>query len=165
MTYKSTGHGYVFWQDELLLPMKKLSKEGKRMYFRKTVAFEDAPNYWEYICEDGMWNVYYVKRGVNRRMAQCNIGEFSPESILCRIADKDITVNDCKKVEEHVVRMGKQTIMAGVFWSIEYDGKSVFDLMEEKQKMPYAHIKMVIANEGGYIDDEGIIHRGTCKGN
>ena len=98
MTYKSIEHGYVFWQDELLLPMKKLSKEGKRMYFRKTVEFEDAPNYWEYVCEDGMWNVYYVKRGVNRRMAQCNIGKFSPESILCRIADKDINVKDCIKV-------------------------------------------------------------------
>lgn len=165
MTYKSVEHGYVFWQDELLLPMKKLSKEGKRMYFRKTVEFDEAPNYWEYICEDGMWNVYYVKRGVNRRMAQCNIGKFAPQAILTRIADKDITVNDCKKVEEHVVRMGKQTIMAGVFWSIEYDGKSVFDLMEEKQKMPYAHIKMVIANEGGYIDDVGIIHKGACTGN
>lgn len=165
MTYKSVEHGYVFWQDELLLPMKKLTKEGKRMYFRKTVEFEDAPNYWEYVNEGGMWNVYYVKRGVNRRLAQSNIGKFAPQTILTRIADKDITVNDCKKVEEHVVSMGKQTIMAGVFWSIEYDGKSVFDLMEEKQKMPYAHIKMVIANEGGYIDDEGIIHRGTCKGN
>lgn len=163
MTYKSVEHGYVFWNDEILIKFK--TKNDKDAYLKKEVPFEDAPNYWEYICEDGMWNVYYVKRGVNRRMAQCNIGKFSPESILCRIADKDITVNDCKKVEEHVVSMGKQTVMAGVFWSIEYDGKSVFDLMEEKQKMPFAHIKMVIANEGGYIDDEGIIHKGTCTGN
>lgn len=165
MTYKSIEHGYVFWQDELLLPMKKLSKEGKRMYFRKTVEFEDAPNYWEYICEDGMWNVYYVKRGVNRRMAQCNIGKFSPESIMCRIADRDISVTDCRKVEEEHGRQVDRTPIVGIFWSIEYDGRSVFDLMEEKQKMPYAHIKMVIANEGGFIDDKGIIHKGTCKGN
>lgn len=165
MTYKSIEHGYVFWQDELLLPMKKLSKEGKRMYFRKTVEFEDAPNYWEYICEDGMWNVYYVKRGANRRMAQCNIGKFSPESILCRIADRDISVTDCRKVEEEHGRQVDRTPIVGIFWSIEYDGRSVFDLMEEKQKMPYAHIKMVIANEGGFIDDKGIIHKGTCKGN
>ena len=26
--------------------------------------------------------------------------------------------------------------------------------------MPYAHIKMVISNEGGFIDDKGIIHKG-----
>jgi len=163
MTYKSIEHGYVFWNDEILIKFK--TKNDKDAYLKKTVPFEDAPNYWEYIDEGGMWNIYYVKRGVNRRLAQSNIGKFAPQAILTRIADKDITVNDCKKVEEHVVRMGKQTIMAGMFWSIEYDGKSVFDLMEEKQKMPFAHIKMVIANEGGYIDDEGIIHRGTCKGN
>lgn len=163
MTYKSIEHGYVFWNNEILIKFK--TKNGKDAYLKKEIPFDEAPNYWEYICEDGMWNVYYVKRGANRRMAQCNIGKFAPQAILTRITDKDITVNDCKKVEEHVVSMGKQTVMAGVFWSIEYDGKSVFDLMEEKQKMPYAHIKMVIANEGGYIDDEGIIHRGTCKGN
>lgn len=161
MTYKSTGHGYVFWQDELLLPMKKLTKEGKRMYFRKTIEFEDAPNYWEYICEDGMWNVYYVKRGVNRRMAQCNIGKFSPESILCRIADKDISVTDCRKVEEEHGRQVDRTPVTGLFWSKEFDGKSVFDLMEQWSKMPYAHVKMVIENEGGSIDKEGIIHKGN----
>ena len=165
MTYKSVEHGYVFWQNELLLPMKKLSKEGKRMYFRKAVEFEDAPNYWEYICEGGMWNVYYVKRGVNRRLAQSNIGKFAPESIIARLSDKDISVNDCRKVEEEHGRQVDRTPIVGIFWSIEYDGKSVFDLMEEKQKMPFAHIKMVIANEGGYIDDEGIIHKGTCTGN
>lgn len=161
MTYKSIEHGYVFWQDELLLPMKKLSKEGKRMYFRKAVAFEDAPNYWEYICEDGSWNVYYVKRGINRRMAQCNIGKFSPESILCRIADKDISVTDCRKVEEEHGRQVDRTPVTGLFWSKEFDGKSVFDLMEQWPKMPYAHVRMVIENEGGSIDKEGIIHKGN----
>ena len=161
MTYKSIEHGYVFWQDELLLPMKKLTKEGKRMYFRKTVAFEDAPNYWEYICEDGMWNVYYVKRGINRRLAQCNIGKFAPESIIARLSDKDISVTDCRKVEEEHGRQVDRTPVAGLFWSKEFDGKSVFDLMEQWPKMPYAHVKMVIANEGGSIDKEGIIHKGN----
>lgn len=165
MTYQSCGHGYVFWNDRLMLPMKRKSPDEKQRFFIKEIPFEEAPNYWEYVCEDGMWNVYYVKRNKFRRLAQSNIGKFSPEAILTRISDKDISVNDCRKVEEHIVRTGKQTVMTGVFWSIEYDGKSVFDLIEEKQKMPFAHIKMVIANEGGYIDDEGIIHRGTCKGN
>lgn len=49
-----------------------------------------------------------------------------------------------------------------VVWSVDYDGKSVFDLMEQWDKMPYSHIKMVIANEGGFIDDKGIIHKGTA---
>ena len=49
-----------------------------------------------------------------------------------------------------------------VIWSIEFDNKSVFDLMEHWDKMPYAHVKMIIANEGGFIDDKGIIHKGTA---
>lgn len=158
MTSKSIGHGYVFWQDEILIKFK--TKNGKDAYLKKTIPFEEAPNYWEYVCEDGSWNIYYVKRGVNRRLAQANIGAFGPKAIMARLADKDISVNDCKKVEERRSPVGREIV--GVYWSIEYDGKSVFDLMEEKQKMPYAHIKMVIANEGGYIDEDGVIHRGTC---
>ena len=49
-----------------------------------------------------------------------------------------------------------------VVWSVDYDGKSVFDLMEQWDKIPYTHVKMVIANEGGFIDDKGIIHRGIA---
>lgn len=162
MTFKSIEHGYVFWNDILMLPIKRKSPDEKQRFFRKVIPFEEAPNYWEYVCEDSSWNVYYVKRGINRRLAQANIGEFSPAAIMVRISDRDISVNDCKKVEEHRQPVGREIV--GVYWSIEYDGKSVFDLMEKKQKMPFAHIKMVIANEGGFIDDEGIIHRGTCKG-
>lgn len=57
---------------------------------------------------------------------------------------------------------GVRGTVAGIVWSVDYDGKSVFDLMEAWDKMPYAHIKMVIANEGGFIDDKGIIHKGTA---
>jgi hypothetical protein len=47
-----------------------------------------------------------------------------------------------------------------VIWSEMFDGKSVIDLMSQWEKMPYEHVKMVIANEGGYIDADGIIHKG-----
>lgn len=57
---------------------------------------------------------------------------------------------------------GVRGTIAGVVWSVDYDGKSVFDLMERWDKMPYAHVKMVIENEGGFIDDKGIIHKGTA---
>ena len=50
---------------------------------------------------------------------------------------------------------GVRGTIAGIVWSVDYDGKSVFDLMEQWDKMPYAHIKMVIANEGGFIDNKG----------
>ena len=71
MTYKSHNGGYVFWNDEIIIKFK--TKNGKDAYFKKEIPFEDAPNYWEYICEDGSWNVYYVKRDSNRRLAQCNV--------------------------------------------------------------------------------------------
>lgn len=157
MTYKSHNGGYVFWNDEILIKFK--TKNGKDAYFKKTIPFEDAPNYWEYICEDGSWNVYYVKRGSNRRLAQCNVGNVGPKAILMRIHDRDISVSDCRKVEEHHGRVQQEIV--GVFWSKEFDGKSVFDLMEQWPKMPYAHVKMVITNEGGYIDADGIIHKGN----
>ena len=57
---------------------------------------------------------------------------------------------------------GARGTVVGIVWSVEFDGKSVFDVMEQWEKMPFAHIKMTITNEGGYIDDEGIIHRGTA---
>lgn len=158
MTYQKTNHGYVFWNDEMIIKFK--TKNGKDAYFKKTIPFEDAPNYWEYICEDGSWNVYYIKRGSNRRLAQCNVGDVGPKAILARIHDRDISVSDCRKVEEeHGHQVGERT-MVGLFWSKEFDGKSVFDLMEQWPKMPYAHVKMVITNEGGYIDADGIIHKG-----
>ena len=157
MTYKSHCGGYVFWNDEILIKFK--TKNGKDAYLKKEVPFEDAPNYWEYICEDGSWNVYYVKRGSNRRLAQANIGRFSPASIMARISDRDISVSDCKQVEEHHGRTRQEIV--GILWSHEYDGKSVIELMEKWQKMPYTHVKMVIENEGGSIDDKGIIHKGN----
>lgn len=157
MTYQKTNHGYVFWNDEMIIKFK--TKNGKDAYFKKVIPFEDAPNYWEYICEDGSWNVYYIKRGSNRRLAQCNVGDVGPKAILARIHDRDISVSDCRKVEESPGHQVGERTMVGLFWSKEFDGKSVFDLMEQWSKMPYAHVKMVIENEGGSIDDEGIVHR------
>lgn len=159
MTYKSHCGHYVFWNDEMIIKFK--TKNGKDAYFKKTIPFEEAPNYWEYICEDGSWNVYYVKRGSNRRLAQCNVGNVGPKAILARIHDRDISVSDCRKVEESPGHQVGERTMVGLFWSKEFDGKSVFDLMEQWPKMPYVHVKMVIENEGGSIDGEGIIHKGN----
>lgn len=53
--------------------------------------------------------------------------------------------------------------VAPVIWSIDFDGKSVIELMEQWQKMPYNDVKFVISAEGGFIDDKGIIHRGKAK--
>lgn len=48
-------------------------------------------------------------------------------------------------------------------WAIQYDGCSIIELMLEKMKCTFEHAKMVIEGEGGYIDDNGIIHKGTAE--
>lgn len=158
MTFKRIEKGYALWQDSILIPTVK--KDGTKAWWRKEIKFEDADKYWEYICEDNVWNIYYVRRGKDRRLAQINVGIYSPESIIARIHDRDISVADCRKIEEEHGRPIERTPIVSLIWSKEFDGRSVFELMEQWQKMPYAHVKMVIENEGGSIDNNGIIHKG-----
>ena len=47
-------------------------------------------------------------------------------------------------------------------WSIEFDGKSVMALVVLKPKMTYAEILIVIQAEGGYVDSNGIVHKGRA---
>lgn len=47
-------------------------------------------------------------------------------------------------------------------WSVEFDGKHIMALVIVKEKMTLGEIKMVINNEGGYVDEDGIIHKGTA---
>lgn len=48
-------------------------------------------------------------------------------------------------------------------WSIEWDNKPVLLLVMQKPKMTYKEILDVITAEGGYVDSEGIIHKGTAE--
>ena len=48
-------------------------------------------------------------------------------------------------------------------WSIEWDNKPVLLLVMQKPKMSYAEILQVIKAEGGYVDSEGIVHKGTAE--
>lgn len=48
-------------------------------------------------------------------------------------------------------------------WSIEWDNRSILILMMRKPKMSYKEILDVITAEGGYVDSEGIIHKGTAE--
>ena len=47
-------------------------------------------------------------------------------------------------------------------WSIEFDGKNVMALVVLKPKMSYAEILTVIRAEGGYVDSNGVVHKGTA---
>lgn len=48
-------------------------------------------------------------------------------------------------------------------WSVEFDGKNIFALVAVKTNMTYAEIRNVIMNEGGTIDSNGTIHKGTAR--
>lgn len=48
-------------------------------------------------------------------------------------------------------------------WSVEWDNKPVLLLVMQKPKMSYKEILDVITAEGGYVDSEGIIHKGTAE--
>lgn len=45
--------------------------------------------------------------------------------------------------------------------AIEYDGKSVMELMKDEERTSKADLETIIRSEGGYIEN-GIIHRGSA---
>ena len=47
-------------------------------------------------------------------------------------------------------------------WSVEFDGKNILALVAVKTEMTFGEIRNVIINEGGIIDNNGIIHKGTA---
>ena len=48
-----------------------------------------------------------------------------------------------------------------VKWSVEMDGKNIMALMAVKPKMTFNEVVNVIVNEGGSVDNNGIIHAPT----
>lgn len=160
MTYKSFKNGIAMWNDVLLLPMKKLSKEGKKRFFKKTIELEDATSYWYY--EEP--SLYYVKaEPYNKRLVRTNMWDWSPDRIIACIKGKEITASEARAVEEHKSRCIETRQMITNNWSVEWDGKPALLLVAEKPKMSYKEILQVIQNEGGYVDSNGIIRKGTAE--
>ena len=48
-------------------------------------------------------------------------------------------------------------------WSVELDGKSIIVLLACYPKMTFDEIKTIILGEGGFIDVDGIIHKGSAE--
>lgn len=44
-------------------------------------------------------------------------------------------------------------------WSVEFDGKNILAILFAKPKMSYNDVKLIITNEGGSVDSNGIIHK------
>ena len=56
-----------------------------------------------------------------------------------------------------------EKITMSVNWSVDWEGKSILELLAEKPKMSYTDVMEVIHNEGGYVDTKAIIHKGTAE--
>ena len=160
MTYTAYKSGYAIWNNEIMIPYR--TKNGKKSYFKKEIPLEESPHYWEYIREDDVWNVYYVTRDKDRRLASYNIGEWRPEAIIARIHDRDISISDCRRIEEHRSHI-RERISVTNNWSVQYDGRSILELLKEKPNCTYEHALLVISNEGGYVDDKAIVRKGTAE--
>lgn len=71
----------------------------------------------------------------------------------------------CELIQSGSVKAGMsnhhavQKELIQVKWSIMFDGKSILALMAYKPKMTYNELLNIIANEGGSVSVDGIIHR------
>lgn len=48
-------------------------------------------------------------------------------------------------------------------WSVEFDNHSILEIVMKHSKMSYGEILEVIKNEGGYVDSNGVVHKGTAE--
>lgn len=148
----------VIWRDSICIPFK--TESGKRGYWRKEIPFKEAKTYW---CYDGE-NLYYITRSPwNKRLARANLRGCSKGNLMALIGDKEITVRDCRRIEEYQGDTRGPRIICTNNWSVEFDGKSVLTILAIKTKMSYSDVLRVIQNEGGYVDSAGIIHKGMAE--
>lgn len=53
--------------------------------------------------------------------------------------------------------------VSGRMFAIEYDGKCIVDMLTEKEHMTLSEARNLIVNEGGYVDEDGTVHRGSAQ--
>lgn len=92
-----------------------------------------------------------------------NVTGWSFNQILDNCRKDGFNGNELRQREGVQTRVIGPRIEHRVLWSVDYDGQSIVQLLIAKPKMTYAEITNVIVNEGGVIDEKGIIHRGTAK--
>ena len=165
------GDEVFLYKDVIFLPMSnpdgtpKRKKNGERMFFKKPVSFEEASNHWTYNKKEGM--LYYTNhKDWSKRLVRANLYHETPESIEVMIKLKEVRAQDANEVERYRRKEERYTkkiyeprIPLVTDWSVIYDGKSVYDFMEDRPKTPYKDLVSVVKNEGGYIDEDGIIHK------
>lgn len=118
--------------------------------------------YWSYERNGDKWALYriYNDTGTKTKCAD-QLPELEGEAIMDELHDHFYSIHDAEKLATHRKVLGKR-IMSTRNWSVEYDNQSVIAVMCLKDKMTFGTLKAVVENEGGYIDTNGIIHKGTA---
>lgn len=146
-------------------------KTGKGKKYTKMLSFEwnwDEQDHWAYRHnkKNESWEVYRVymdkddRTEIRRELCEVDEVGYSPEAIRQRIIDRQLRVSQTWDKERTSV-IGPRTPIATVYWSKEFDGKSIIALCMVKPKMSMNEIKQVIENEGGWVDEQLIVHATT----
>ena len=156
------------WHRDIVIPVKGIRRNGREFthYMDVQQDYTRDKGYWEWLKDKYsddwlLWRINNVKH--ERRLALRTPIQYSPTALIAMIVDKEITVNDCRTIEEyqrgyHRSIMGERIPIEGR-WSVLYNNHSIVELLLLKPKMTFAEIKMIIVSEGGSVDACGIIHR------
>lgn len=155
------------WIRDYLVPIEVTLKSGgkKTVYLNKSEPY-DSPyvkGYWEYSKDrySDEWMVFRVSNVRKERRLAYRTTFVSLDTIIQMIVDKEITYNDCNKVDEYrrAYHFVKKEPLTCTKWSDMFDGKSILALVAYKPKMTFKEIMTVIESEHGSVDDKGIIHK------
>ena len=80
---------------------------------------------------------------------------------MAQISAREISFTDAKRFEQKTRVIDKKIALSQA-WSVIFDGKNVLGILALKPKCTYKELLNIIHNEGGYVDSEGIIHKGEA---
>ena len=153
------------WHKDIVIPVKGRKKDGKEYTFYKDIEqdYSEDKGYWEYVKDkySDEWLLYRVNNVKHdRRLALRTRSCFAPTALIASIADKEITVNDCRRIEEfqRESHFRGERIHLVVKWSHDFNGKHIAELLATKPKMTFSEVLLILQSEGGSIDANGIIH-------
>lgn len=160
---------WYIWHANVKMMVRAKRKDGKlsdkKMLIElRNLRWDDVHvnGYYMYKEEDGGW--YAVYRVNNKSGVKTLIWKeeqkYHIDAITNAISNGDIRYSDYR-IFEQKTRIVNTRITSENKWSVEMDGKSILALLAIKPKMSYTEVVNIIHNEGGSIDKEGIIHKGS----
>lgn len=124
--------------------------------------YDEGKAYWSYEKNGDKWALYriYNDTGTKTKCAD-QLPELKGTAIIDELRDHFYSIHDAEKLTTHRRVLGTR-VLGTNNWSVEYDMQSVVAVMLLKPNMTFETLNRVVANEGGYIDTNGIIHKGTA---